>query len=213
MTAYVPGTLAQSGADYTLTGVGDGIGGTSDQWIAGRASITGDCTIIAKVSGVTGTTTASAFAGLSFRGLDDPGSKAVHLLLSATGVSALYRSIAGSTATTVGTTATFDYYIGPSGLSTNDGLTISTPWDIFSLNSKRSTYSGKTVGLLDGTYSLYAKLNDGAHLDQDTWALDVDGGTAGAPTIIKAVNARAAILTGKSGTNYSNTSGTPLDSF
>ncbi len=209
MTAYVPGTLAQSGADYTLTGVGDGIGGTSDQWIAGRASITGDCTIIAKVSGVTGTTTASAFAGLSFRGLDDPGSKAVHLLLSSTGVSALYRSIAGSTATTVGTTATFDYYIGPTGLSTNDGLTTSTPWDIFSLNSKRATYSGKTVGLLDGTYSLYAKLNDGSHTTVDIWALDVDGGTSGAPTVIKAVNARAAILTGKSGTAYGNATQLP----
>jgi hypothetical protein len=50
---------------------------------------------------------------------------------------------------------TFDYYISPSGSDSNPG-TSSQPWAITALNTKQSLYSGKRVGLLDGTYNVYS---------------------------------------------------------
>lgn len=98
---------------------------------------------------------------------------------------------------------TFDYYISPSGSDSNPG-TSSQPWAITALNTKRSTYSGKTVGLMDGTYSVDNLLAGYDSVDQ--WGLDVEGGTATAPTTVKAVNARKAVI---SVTNH-NAGGTPV---
>jgi hypothetical protein len=209
-STFAAGTLTQSNANYTIASNGAGIGGTSDEWTCGQVQVTGDTTIIAKVGSVTGTTLTNALAGIAFRETNTPGSKAVHLSLSNSGVRADYRAIANKSSTTVTTGgATFDYYIGPTGSDSNAG-TSASPWAITALNTKRATYSGKTVGLLDGTYNLHATLNDGAHTSVDVWALDVDGGTSGAPTIIKAVNARLAILTGKTSGSYGNPNGTPM---
>lgn len=98
---------------------------------------------------------------------------------------------------------TFDYYISPSGSDSNPG-TSTQPWAITALNTKRSTYSGKTVGLLDGTYNVDGLLAGKDSVDQ--WALDVAGGTSAAPTTVKAVNARKAVI---SVTNH-NAGGTPV---
>lgn len=90
---------------------------------------------------------------------------------------------------------TFDYYISPSGSDSNAG-TIGSPWAITAINSKQSTYAGKKVGLLDGTYPLYSMLNGGTYANA---ALVINGSTnSGSPTIIQAVNARKAILDGHS---------------
>jgi Right handed beta helix region len=120
----------------------------------------------------------------------------------------LFQTVQGSTPAQTG----FDFYIATNGSDSNNGLTPATPWAITALNTKRSTYAGKIVGLLDGTYNLFSTLTDGSHTSVDTWALDVDGGTNGAPTIIKAVNPLGATITGKSGSTYGNASagGTPL---
>lgn len=91
---------------------------------------------------------------------------------------------------------TFDYYISPTGSDSNPG-TISQPWAITAINTKRSTYAGKTVGLLDGTYyvaALAKSIND-----PDRIVLDVASGTAGKPTVIQSVNPRGAIIDGTDG--------------
>lgn len=102
----------------------------------------------------------------------------------------------------------FDFYIGPTGSDSNDGLTPETPWAITALNSKRATYTGATVGLMDGTYNVKSLLD--ANTDIDEWALDVDGGMDGSPTIIQSVNPRQAIITAKDGSTYGNAASTPL---
>lgn len=101
------------------------------------------------------------------------------------------------TATTLASSS-FDYYIGPSGSDSNPG-TQAQPWAISALNTKRATYAGKRVGLLDGTYNVLAAI--GTYPTQTTdVGLGIAGGTSGAHTVIQAVNARAAILDGKMST-------------
>lgn len=99
----------------------------------------------------------------------------------------------------------FDYYISPAGSNSNDGLTTSTPWAITALASK-SAIAGKRVGLMDGTYT--ATGSGGLGGTAILWPCNY-GGTLANPTIIEAVNARAAIfdgLIGGSGTQYTEQS-------
>ena len=95
-----------------------------------------------------------------------------------------------------GVTPTFDYYISPTGSDANVG-TLASPWAITAINTKRATYAGKSVGLLDGTYDLSAASSfDGG---SSYLAYSIASGAPGAPTVIQAVNARQAILSLKSG--------------
>jgi hypothetical protein len=90
------------------------------------------------------------------------------------------------------TVAAFDYYIGPSGSDANAG-TQASPWAITAINTKRSSYAGKRVGLMDGTYninSLYTGLNQNGYDP----ALCVQGGSANSPTVIQAVNLGQAVI-------------------
>lgn len=89
---------------------------------------------------------------------------------------------------------TFDYYIGPSGSDSNPG-TMAQPWAITAINTQRSVYAGKRVGLLDGVYNVYA-LHQAANGNAP--ALCVQGGTAQSPTVIQAVNARKVIISADS---------------
>lgn len=91
-------------------------------------------------------------------------------------------------------TVSFDYYIGPSGSDSNPG-TQSQPWAITALNTKRTTYAGKRVGLLDGTYDLVAILGQPT-ADFSTNQLVVAGGSASSPTVVGAVNSLMAIIDG-----------------
>lgn len=45
----------------------------------------------------------------------------------------------------------FDYYMSPTGVDTNTG-SLSSPWSLSAFNTKQSTYAGKRVGLIGGTY-------------------------------------------------------------
>ncbi len=92
------------------------------------------------------------------------------------------------------TTQSFDYYISPSGSDGNSG-TQSSPWAITSLNSKRSTYSGKRVGLLDGVYNVGSMMSQ----NRDVPAISVNGGTSSSPTVIASVNAGGATITANNG--------------
>ena len=92
----------------------------------------------------------------------------------------------------------YNFYISPTGSDSNPG-TLASPWSINAINSKQSTYAGKSVGVLPGTYNVYtlcqALTSTGS---SEANALSVNGGTAGSPTLIQSTVARQAILTGLS---------------
>lgn len=93
--------------------------------------------------------------------------------------------------------ATFDYYISITGNDSNAG-TLASPWSITALNSKRSIYAGKRVGIVAGIYNTNT-LNQAASWNSP--ALGVNGGAAGSPTYVASCDAsgnyspRAATLT------------------
>ena len=95
--------------------------------------------------------------------------------------------------------AACDYYIGTGGSDANPG-TSGSPWAYTAINSKRTTYTGKTVCFQDGTYDVSSLM--GGTFQQP--ALDIDGGTVGVPTIIKALNDRQAIITGGGALPYNS---------
>jgi hypothetical protein len=84
----------------------------------------------------------------------------------------------------------FDFYISPTGSDNNPG-TMASPWAITALNSRRSTYAGRRVGLLDGTYPTRALA---AYAGGYSPALGIAPGSSGSPTIVEAVNPRMAII-------------------
>jgi hypothetical protein len=92
-------------------------------------------------------------------------------------------------------TAGFDYYIGPNGSDSNPG-TQSQPWSLRALTSKGSTYGGKRVGLLDGTYSLLDILGVPASGGFSGNRINVAGGSASSPTVLASVNPQGAIISG-----------------
>jgi hypothetical protein len=96
-----------------------------------------------------------------------------------------------------------DFYIGPSGSDSNSGLSTGAAWAITAINTKRATYAGNTVCLMDGTYDLLDAFGT-AHWDTYLGGDNFNGnilsvgatgdGTAGNPTIITAVTRWGAIL-------------------
>lgn len=79
-----------------------------------------------------------------------------------------------------------DFYISTSGDDDNDGLTPDTAWALTALNKSahRSSYAGKVIGLVDGTYDVYdlfgaPSVTSGAHAQ-----IVVQGGSEGSPTIL-----------------------------
>jgi hypothetical protein len=87
-------------------------------------------------------------------------------------------------------TASYDFYISPNGSDSNAG-TQSSPWAITAINTKRSTYAGRRVGLLDGTYRTGGIA---PYAGGYSPSLGVAAGTSGSPTVIQAVNQGAATL-------------------
>lgn len=100
--------------------------------------------------------------------------------------------------------ASFDFYISPTGSDTNLG-TLASPWALTALNTKWSTYGGKKVGIIAGTYDLLTlaggSYNTGSN-DYELAAFEIQGGTSGSPTYIASCDAngnyspRSAILDG-----------------
>jgi hypothetical protein len=88
----------------------------------------------------------------------------------------------------------FNYYIGPSGSDSNPG-TQSSPWSINAINTKRSVYAGKSIGILPGTYNIFSIWGANGSNSWDAPALAIEGGTAGSPTLIQATVPRQAIIT------------------
>ncbi len=98
----------------------------------------------------------------------------------------------------------FDFYIGPSGSDSNDGLTTETPWAITALNTKRASYAGNSVGILDGTYDV-SEFDSYDTEDGNTAIFGIASGTTESPTLIKSVNPRGAILNAKNGSDVRST--------
>ena len=73
------------------------------------------------------------------------------------------------------TTTAFDYFISTTGNDANAG-TLASPWAITSLNTKRSTYAGKRVGLIGGIYPVYGLWQNAPDGGPGTPALNVMGG-------------------------------------
>jgi hypothetical protein len=102
-------------------------------------------------------------------------------------------------------TATFDYYISPSGSDSNPG-TQSSPWAITSLvdtSANNKKIAGKRVGLLPGTYSLASMQSGSTPNDYQHPILHLPAGSTASPTTVASVTPRAAILnwTGNSSAN------------
>jgi len=91
--------------------------------------------------------------------------------------------------------ATFDFYIGPDGSDSNPG-TESQPWALSALNTKRATYAGKRVGLLDGTYDMVTILGQPVTAFDSNELAVAGGPSPSQPTIIQAVNRHRAIIDG-----------------
>jgi hypothetical protein len=93
---------------------------------------------------------------------------------------------------------TFDYYISPTGSDSNSG-TQNSPWAITAINTKRSTYAGRRVGLLSGNYDLSGmNAYNGTASEAPHPILQVAAGTANSPTVIQSVEPRGAVLNLKS---------------
>jgi hypothetical protein len=109
-----------------------------------------------------------------------------------------------------GAPVTCDFFAGPSGSDANAGTSQGAPWAITALYSKATSIAGKTTCLLDGTYVLTSATAPSANTGDSGWAQAVRStaaGTAGAHTIIRALNTRQAILTTWNGSAYYQTTG------
>lgn len=100
-SVLTPGTVVQSGKDYTVTGYGSGIGNTSDEWTAARIGVNGNFTMIVKLNAVTGTDVTAAQAGISIREppvapASDASSRVVHLVVTTTQIRSRYRAAPGA---------------------------------------------------------------------------------------------------------------------
>ena len=84
------------------------------------------------------------------------------------------------------TTGGFDYYISTTGSDSNAG-TLASPWSITAINTKQSTYAGKRVGILPGTYDVSGLMfsSNAGHSP----ALMINGGpSSSTPTYIGTCN-------------------------
>lgn len=102
-------------------------------------------------------------------------------------------------------TATFDYYISPTGRDTNAG-TQGSPWSLSALKNK-SQIAGKRIGLMDGAYELTSSLlglisSALSNSDNDPVLPITYGGTASAHTVVEAVNPLAVTITTTSNGAY-----------
>tara|TARA_R110000868_G_scaffold31345_3_gene115066 strand:+ start:575 stop:1951 length:1377 start_codon:yes stop_codon:yes gene_type:complete len=89
-----------------------------------------------------------------------------------------------------------DFYISTTGTGTAaGGGTISDPWAITMLNNStaRTRYVGKKIGIKDGTYDLIAIMGQPSG-GFDVGVLEIDGGTAGNPTILVSQTRLGAVI-------------------
>lgn len=128
------------------------------------------------------------------------------------GTAAIAAAVAGSLspwrAFAQTTSGSFDYYISPTGSDSNAG-TSASPWALTAINTKRSTYAGKRVGVLPGTYNCLSLVGGSYRGDFATPAFNIAGGSSGSPTVIQSTTPRGAVLDA-SANSSNNPNGQPL---
>lgn len=78
----------------------------------------------------------------------------------------------------------FDFFISPTGSNLNTGTSTSSPWAITAINTKQSTYAGKNVGLMPGTYDVSGLMSTTQEV-----VLQINGGLSSAtPTYVASCN-------------------------
>lgn len=93
-------------------------------------------------------------------------------------------------------TASFDYYISPTGSDANAG-TLASPWSLSSLSTKPAI-AGKRVGLLDGTYVVTGTgTGNGGYIQGIAY-----GGSTASPTVVQSVNPLGAVITTNNNGSY-----------
>src|SRR6266404_4313809 len=107
-------------------------------------------------------------------------------LLKRGGCAVLATAVPGLIRTASAQSTSYDFYISPTGSDSNPG-TQASPWSITAINSKWTTYAGKSVGILPGTYNVYSLCQAGSYNQP---ALSVNGGTSGSPTLIQSTTPR-----------------------
>jgi len=70
---------------------------------------------------------------------------------------------------------TFNFYISPTGSDSNPG-TLTLPWAVTAVNTKRATYAGQRVGFLPGNYDVSGLMGT----NEAVAALTIAGGTSSA---------------------------------
>jgi len=117
-----------------------------------------------------------------------------------------------STVVDISGNVTYDYYISTSGSDGNPGTQV-LPWAITALNTKRSTYAGKRVGILPGTYDCSAMPDyQGYSLPSPRPVFYIAPGNASANTVIQSTVPRAAVINMKSAGGARNIVG-PMGQF
>lgn len=106
----------------------------------------------------------------------------------------------------------FDFFISTTGSDSNAG-TLAAPWALTALNTKRATYKGKKVGIIQGTYNCLSIVGGTYTGPFDTPAFNIAGNISGTPTLIASCDATgaysrgAAVLNG--GVTLANSSACP----
>jgi hypothetical protein len=103
-------------------------------------------------------------------------------------------------------TATFDFYISPTGSDSNPG-TQAAPWAITSLqdtNSNNARMAGKKVGMIAGTYACSSMQSGSAPNDYQHPALHLPQGTSGAPTVLQSVSGPGTVILDNSSSSTAN---------
>jgi hypothetical protein len=93
------------------------------------------------------------------------------------------------------TSVSFDYYISTGGNDGNPG-TLASPWAITSLqhsNANNAKMAGKRVGIMQGTYGVYAQWQGSSY---NSPALHIPSGTSGAPTYVASCDTSGNYLIG-----------------
>lgn len=189
-------TSSMQAATPTFSPAGGSYGST--QTVTINCSTSGS-TIYYTTDGSTPTTSSSVYS----TALSISTTTTVKAIATASGYT---QSAVGSATYTIGT-VTFNYFVSPTGDDNNAGTLVS-PWSITALNSKQSTYAGKNIGFLPGTYqygtvggvqtTLYSLFQAAPGTGNPIIA--IQGGTSGTPTYIASCNssgvyaARGAII-------------------
>lgn len=106
----------------------------------------------------------------------------------------------GTSNATTNSSSTANFFISTTGSDGNNGTSAATPWAITALNTHRGVYDGWIVEFADGNYDLSGSSAwDGDNTGGAKSVFQIGPGTSGSPTILRAANARQAVINFKSG--------------